>query len=152
MRDFKFRTFNKKTNKMYYVERIDFDRRRNIDGITLIDRIDIPHPYKLYITDLTPVTLSDLSTMQYIGRKDKKEKEIYEDDILKTRWQWGGITNYEFETTGKVFYSTEHAAFRIYIKDNFSRPFHDCPNEKLLSMEVIGNTYENPELFKGEPK
>lgn len=133
MKELKFRVWVKEDKEMFYF---------------CFKDIYIVQKYKK--NTLASWTLENKEKMQYIGRKDNKGKEIYEDDIVKTRWQWCGITNYEFETTGKVFYSKEHAAFRIYIivKDNFSRPFHDYPNEKLLSMEVIGNTYENPELFK----
>lgn len=79
---------------------------------------------------------------QYIGVNDINNEPIYEGDIIKTNWQYCGVTNYEYEITGKIFYSSEHAAFRIYVDDFLSRPLHDYDNEKLLSIEVIGNINE----------
>lgn len=83
--------------------------------------------------------------MQYIGLKDKNDKEIYEGDILSIKTEgeepiisevvWGGV---------------EYPAFDLpkydgYGANSFSAIFHNDVEE---SLEVIGNIYENLELLE----
>ena len=72
--------------------------------------------------------------MQYTGLKDKNGVEIYEGDVIKTRW----------DDVGAVVF-TRRAWFVI------DKIFEDA-GDRLLgnwisdSLEVIGNIHENPEL------
>jgi uncharacterized phage protein (TIGR01671 family) len=78
--------------------------------------------------------------MQSIGLKDKNEKEIFEEDII--RFMYGrkerigvvrGANNLIF---GCMVQIVEYG--NIFFREIYSRP-----------MEIIGNSYENPELLKG---
>ncbi|HEX9059121.1 MAG TPA: YopX family protein [Clostridia bacterium] len=77
--------------------------------------------------------LEDMKIMQYIGLKDKNDKEIYEGDLLKN--ENGDILEVDDAILGEFIYIYYHEMGENYIKEN-------C--------EVIGNIYENPELI--EPK
>ena len=67
----------------------------------------------------------DISLMQYTGLKDTNGKSIYEGDIVKV--------NYNYLGTHVVKFSKGKYNTASYICDK-------C--------EVIGNIYENPELFE----
>ena len=69
--------------------------------------------------------------MQYVGCKDKNNKEIYEGDIVKTK-----------EHKGQIIYSK--GMFFIDVKGDFYLPIYNVSE----FMEVIGNIYENPELLE----
>ena len=66
----------------------------------------------------------DFVLMQYTGLKDKNGKEIYEGDILKTKY-------------GTKFSFNDLVEYHIW-KMKAPNAFYD--------VEIIGNIYENPEL------
>lgn len=76
MRDIKFRAWDKIENKMWYPDAIRFDlgkplnmKNNGIGGwVTFFEHEGLHDPI-----------------MQYTGLKDKNGKEIYEDDILRTK-------------------------------------------------------------------
>jgi len=72
--------------------------------------------------------------MQYTGLKDKNGKEIYEGDIIK---------GYEYIRT--IQYRESFGAFRAMSTQSRGVPLY---KSTLENMEIIGNTYENPELLK----
>ena len=88
--------------------------------------------------------------MQYTGLKDRNGKEIYEGDIVK-------IYNIDKKPIkAEVIFS--YGSFCLYLSENGAERINDgeCYEKSLdfnelpsyaNSVKVIGNIYENPELF-----
>jgi len=75
----------------------------------------------------------DLLT-EYIGIKDKNDKEIYEGDILKDD-QWNPNTMHVVFEEGCFYMSWANAEYPVSI-------------QYVERFEVIGNIFENPELLE----
>ncbi|MCY8169571.1 MULTISPECIES: YopX family protein [Bacillus subtilis group] len=86
--------------------------------------------------------------MQYTGLKDKKGKEIYEEDIIQTSYM---------KIRGCAYRCVFSAEFGGYLFDPFVIGDKDAPLlgieefaqqwEEVKHGEVIGNIYENPKLL-----
>ena len=75
---------------------------------------------------------------QYIGRKDKKHREIYEGDLVKDS------NNYVY----RVVYNEYLASFGLRRKqDAYMHYFGDAFESEAC--EIIGNIYDNPSLMEG---
>ena len=121
MRDIKFRVWDNERNAMFNSKSVDIDFFEGKIEITS-DTIRYDEVY----TD----EIKDFELMQYVGCKDKNNKEIYEGDIVKTK-----------EHIGQIIYSK--GMFFIDVKGDFYLPIYNVSE----FMEVIGNIYENPELL-----
>ena len=121
MRDIKFRVWDNERNAMLNSKSVDIDFFEGKIEITS-DTIRYDEVY----TD----EIKDFELMQYVGCKDKNNKEIYEGDIVKTK-----------EHIGQIIYSK--GMFFIDVKGDFYLPIYNVSE----FMEVIGNIYENPELL-----
>ena len=78
--------------------------------------------------------------MQYTGLKDKNEKEIFEGDIVKGRYDMQE-DHYSIEMV--VTYDVKICGFLPFADYD-----SDCENYfKTGDCEVIGNIYEHPELL-----
>lgn len=119
MREIKFRVWSKHTKKM-------FD-----DGFYISQNSD------LFQDDSLDYKSKDLyEVMQYTGLKDKNGTEIYEGDILKFS---GNVV-----ALGIVKYNENFATFQA-CNGNSGWLFG---KESGTNIEILGNSYENPELLK----
>ena len=73
---------------------------------------------------------SNFELMQYTGRKDKKNIEIYEGDVVSNE-------------IIKGYVASNHLCFVVYDKNTDFIPMYKLDTNTL---EVIGNIYDNPEL------
>lgn len=101
-------------------------------------------PYQMVRTDVDKETVG-----QYTGLKDENGKEIYEGDIIEFSYDMF-VGNFDtFVAKGKVVF--EEGAFYIEVFEN-ERTTKDeaylLYSINLDTIEVIGNIYDNPELFK----
>ena len=88
------------------------------------------------------VPASDFILMQSTGLKDKNGKEIYEGDIVK--YEAGCNT-----VTEEVAYDKNFAGFGVRDADiDIIFTFLQLADVvDLISLEVVGNIYQNPELL-----
>ncbi|MDE3295885.1 YopX family protein [Lacticaseibacillus rhamnosus] len=126
-REIKFRAWNKKDKVMVDVAAMNFGP----SGFWSL--IEDAYDAELQLAD-------SYELMQYTGLKDKNGREIYEGDVLDI-----GLRNQDGKPIiAPVSYETYAAG---YVLDNggngiWQRLTKEC--------EVIGNTFENPELLEGK--
>ena len=135
-REIKFRAWDKKEKKMYYVdELIWFNDGRDLTRV--VCGCEVRNYRYLQMPD-------DVELMQFTGLHDKNGKEIYEGDILKEG-------QYTLEPM-IVFWDRGLCSFELKTKDeNTFEHLLDLLGENDLGYilwEVIGNIYENKNLLK----
>ena len=74
---------------------------------------------------------------QYTGLTDMNGKKIFEGDIVQ---------NIITKETAIVRWYTEHSAFMLYDKNN--NKIYFLYDNDFNKIEIIGNIYDNPELFE----
>lgn len=86
---------------------------------------------------------NEYELMQFTGLLDKQGKEIYEGDIIKIR-----------DTICTIRYEESTASYHLIFRGGTSYQYEKYRFDKestslnvLGFFEVIGNIYENPELF-----
>ena len=107
----------------------------------IIEEVELDNSYGLEETILYPVMWYrvDPETIgQFTGLYDKNGKEIYEGDILKSI-KWNDI------------YLVKHMGTAFYLYRKVNNGFNKITTwNNAEKSEVIGNTYDNPELLGGE--
>lgn len=78
--------------------------------------------------------------MQYIGVKDKNDKEIYEKDVCRVSLKYFDIK----DELAKVIFKNGCFCFQFGCTDDYVKIFEAWD---VGSVEIVGNTYENPNLF-----
>lgn len=133
MREIKFRAFNKAERKMCRVVSIDFT------GFITVRFPEFEHESDDYNDQMLIEEFEPL--MQYTGLKDKNGKEIYEGDIVETVTAsgnpFGTIDVVRYQDGGFKLVDDTDSLLPIYIGD-----------KEVISIEIIGNIYENPELLE----
>lgn len=86
-------------------------------------------------------------SQEFTSLVDKNGKEIYEGDIAKITWKEVvihdlGCNEFEYTEIGQMVWLSDEARFTFSIKDSLMEKEY-----KDLTVEVIGNKYENPELI-----
>ena len=128
MREIKFRAWDKEYEKMTYFDDEDYEYEP-----PLVFRLDQVFKKDSNYDDYEDFEYNDVTesveVMQYTGLKDKNGKEIYEGDILKTKYDGIIFTVY-------VEYSDKYAQFVTRCKENLFEyePLYDISKE---NREVI---------------
>lgn len=82
--------------------------------------------------------------MQYTGLKDTNGKEIYEGDVIKGHTFDERINEKQI---GEIAYNEDRHGF-VFIPSRMKRKNLYYPLFSVVTCEVIGNIYENPELLE----
>lgn len=136
MREIKFRAWDKRTKKMRQVIDIVFNAGMWLEPDDNTVKLIWVKGYDIIENkDIMMKREDKFELMQYTGLKDKNGTDIYEGDIVR-----------QDDEYWLVQYDNEDAMFTLYY-DNVIENFSNM-NSKWF--EVIGNIYENPELFKEE--
>lgn len=125
MREIKFRAWDKENKKMMKVSSISLENKE-----IAVKDFGTYHFFRI----------KDIELMQYIGLKDKNNKEIYEGDIVLVKP--GGTSTYKTVVKfkeGAFIASLIDGEDYIYI---FNRGFDSN------DFEIIGNIYKNKKLLE----
>ena len=83
---------------------------------------------------------------QFTGLRDKKGKEVYEGDILKSRHLVPCVIEWSFDRwTRKVMSPKGQRNYHFHLEADFNDA-----QDRLLGYEVIGNIWENPSLLEAK--
>lgn len=131
-REIKFRVWDKEMKWMRVVTSIYFNRQK----VLVTSQVE-----KHCHDGITTLLFSEVILLQYIGKKDKNDKEIYEGDIIK-------YDDTNVGGQGYVVFSNETAE---YIIDDWKKGNTNSNGYSISSLgdnlEIIGNIYENPNLI-----
>ena len=115
---------------------------------------DLDLKQMIYFDISDTIALARLKIMQYIGLKDKNDKEIYEGDIVVQNcylWFDDGKPNYR-GTVEMIYQQWQVVAHCVNpnkqgISDGMNESINPIGWEEKSDWEVIGNIFENPELL-----
>lgn len=144
-REIKFRAWDRKSQKMFPVHVMGWGEISNkLDYVRGVDIHDPDSDFRGNVTyggSVRKMTGNPLKPkfelMQYTGLHDKNGVEIYEGDLLKD----------EFDRNFHVYWVDKEGRFTMRERNRKTEYFMIINH---LSVEVIGNIYENPELIETE--
>jgi uncharacterized phage protein (TIGR01671 family) len=88
---------------------------------------------------------TDFEIMQYTGKKDINNKEIYGKDIIIFDWKNGFI---KVKLKGWLEYNEDELRWEINIIGNNTLPCLSFNFDTMSNFEIINNICENPEFFE----
>ena len=121
MRKIKFRAWDKENEKMMKVSSISLENKE-----IAVKDFGTYHFFRI----------KDIELMQYIGLKDKNDKEIYEGDIV--------ILN-DAEEENRCIVKYKYGSY-ILVDGDLREDLSNVESDKFL--EVVGNIYENKNLLE----
>lgn len=149
MREIKYKAWDLVEARMRAVAFIEFDAAGDIANIALIGKpLDKKHGYVARFDERPDG--EDLILMQFTGLRDAEGKEIYEGDILKWTAPEPDMVDSSWPSEVTVVGFTTASFTRKNIQgeeEALDCNVGDVENGVLVSEEVIGNIYENPDLL-----
>lgn len=139
MRELKFRVWDTRAKSFLFE---DFHLLGEVMCFSLIDSWLSEHSFNLPSLE----RYNDLVFQQFIGLKDKNNKDIYEGDIINASVSFNGGTN-EYDIGIDLFFEIKNGLIE-YSGLGFMCKKEDLPLDTYKNIEVIGNIFENPELLK----
>ncbi len=135
MRKIKFRAWDKESESMIYLDRVDcaYDFENGKVLAFVVDGYDEFGNHERYSRN------PDWEIMQYTGLKDSKGVEIYEGDIMPV-----GLD----KKIRVVIWQETYICFGLHDKDGIWQGMLSKLGWDLEKGEVIGNIYENKDLLK----
>ena len=141
--ELKFRVWDRKRKKMIYQgSMIEVDPKNCGDLIySDIETLAVGMNGERYVLDETgkwepAESVGEYDVMFFINRLDKNGREIYEGDIIRVFGDIIGVVQWDNATAG----------FEVKTKSGVEAPL-PLGREDI---EIIGNTYEDPELLEGK--
>lgn len=134
----KYRAWHKQLNKMMPVLEINLDPEH---GGVFVESNDGHHCGCRFHMELWP--WSDIELMQWTGREN-----IYAGDIIRTNNEQEGDEPAEDHFFGVVVYDDQRTGYFIEQPHDKYRP--SLHNYYIVSIEVVGNIYEHPELIQNQ--
>ena len=165
MNDIEYRAWDKARNKIFDVTLINFQDK--LVNMTYDNKSDWEETKEI-IKDYN-VPFSRVKLINCFGIKDKKEKEMFEGDIVK--WIYPNDDNYHKEKSvfgsifGVIHWNDKDCSFYIEQISNGSFKFdkndilsggnlyfynYDGKEFDWNDLEVVGNIYENREFYENE--
>jgi len=136
---YKFRAWDKLEKKMYSPSEIESIPNDNdeIGIISLVNNGQFTHLAGHYVR-----LKSCIELMQFIGLKDKNNKEIFEGDIVSC-YSW-------FDGMGEKSDEKDIIVVEMNFDTTITEKSQGGPDgqDMFEDIEVIGNIFENPELAK----
>ena len=131
MREIKFRAWDKVEKKMGEVRILDF----------VCQMVQVKNEKYFAMWEFENIEL-----LQFTGLKDKNGVDIYEGDILEVNHHWDdydGCSGTEKFLGVAIF---KEGAFQV---SRFEKMEFYLASSIIISNEIKGNVYENPELMEG---
>lgn len=142
MREFKFRTWDKKKKKLFPVHEMEWHKishkltkcvgydEWDKDGYTMNGGANM-----MYANNHRYIL------MQYTGKKDFEEVEVYEHDIVQ---------DFVDNVCYLVVWDEDTASYLLAQNKGEWMDFETFEEQAYMGYRVCGNRFENPELLEGE--
>jgi uncharacterized phage protein (TIGR01671 family) len=141
MREIKFKVWHKELKEMFWFDLMWGRSGRGGSGWISVVRIGEERKDDVFLGDNTiDVDPNECVFLQYTGKKDNRQKEIYDEDVIRFNFKTSA-SNHSF--IGRVFMDEYMWCVETTEGEIFSL-------NRIHNVEIIGNFYENPELLKQE--